>query len=113
MACPPQEFYQPNPLSTYLDVDSLLSIIRSQTQHIQLLENKLRGDEQNSKIIEVPVEINEEKVIMLRDLLSSIHSKEIDPKSEEEWKESFHDALKIISNQKATFEFIKSALIKH
>ncbi len=111
-ACPPQQFYQPNPLSTYLDVDALLSVIRSQAQHVQLLEAKLSGEQQETKIIKVPIEVNEEKVQMLKDLLTFIHGKEINPSKEEEWNELFHEAAKIISDQRATFDFIKSALVR-
>jgi hypothetical protein len=110
-ACPPQESYQPNPIATHLDVESLLSIIRSQAQHIQLLEAEVRG-EKNTKIVEVPVEINEEKVIMLKNLLSCIHDKEITFSTNDELQESFQDAIKIISNQKTTLDFIKSSIIK-
>lgn len=112
MACPPQELYQPNPLATYIDVESLFSIIRSQAQHIQILESKLHGEEQNTKIIEVPIEINEEKVIMLRDLLSCIHGKELRDTSETELKQLFQEAIKIIVDQKTTLEFIKSSITK-
>lgn len=111
-ACPPQELYQPNPLATYIDVESLFSVIRSQAQHIQLLEASIHGEQKNTKIVEVPVEINEEKVIMLKDLLSCIHDKEITCSTDDELKEVFQDAIKIISNQKTTLEFIKSSITK-
>jgi hypothetical protein len=111
-ACPPQELYQPNPIATHLDVESLLSIIRSQAQHIQLLEANIHGEQKNTKIVEVPVEINEEKVIMLKDLLSCIRDKEITCSTDDELKEVFQDAIKIISNQKTTLEFIKSSITK-
>jgi hypothetical protein len=108
-ACPPQTHYQSNPLHEYLAPVDLLSVIRSQANYIISLEEKLRGEKLETRIIEVPIETNTEKVTLFKDLLTFILKEEIRPESHEEWVHATHEATKIVANLQTTIEFIKSA----
>ena len=108
-ACPPQTHYQSNPLHEYLTHVDLLSVIRSQANYIVALEEKLRGEKLETKIVEVPIETNTEKVALFKDLLTFILKEETRPESQEEWVHATHEATKIVANLQTTIEFIKSA----
>lgn len=111
-ACPPQQYYQVNPLSEHLKIEDLLAIIRSQSNHIITLENLVKEKEGVTRIIEVPIEVNVEKVQLLKDLLSFILNQEVNPESEEEWTKISQDAMKTIANFKTTLDFIRAATQK-
>jgi hypothetical protein len=108
-ACPPQQYYQVNPVSDYLKIEDLLAIIRSQSNHIITLENLLKEKENITKIVEVPIETNTEKVELLRDLASFTLGRNVNPDDLELLKNEIHECMKIIADYKATLEFIKSA----
>ena len=108
-ACPPQQYYQVNPLSDHLKIEDLLAIVRSQSSHIITLENLLKEKENITKIIEVPIETNTEKVVLLKDLLTFILCREINSDDLESLKRDVNDSTKIIADFKAALDFIKSA----
>jgi hypothetical protein len=108
-ACPPQQYYQVNPLSDHLKIEDLLAIVRSQSSHIITLENLLKEKENITKIVEVPIETNTEKVALLKDLLMFILCREINPDDLESLKRDVNDSTKIIADFKAALDFIKSA----
>jgi hypothetical protein len=108
-ACPPQKYYQVNPISDHLKIEDLLAIIRSQSNHIITLENLLKEKENVTKIVEVPIETNLEKVDLLRDLLSFILSKEIQSEDIDSLKLASNDAIKSIADMRSAIQFIKSA----
>lgn len=112
-ACPPQQYYQVNPLSEHLKIEDLLAIIRSQSSHIITLENLVKEKENVTRIVEVPIEVNVEKVQLLKDLLSFVLRKEVNPESDDEWTRATQEATKAIADLQATLDFIRAATQKN
>lgn len=112
-ACPPQQYYQVNPLSEHLKIEDLLAIIRSQSSHIITLENLVKEKESVTRIVEVPIEVNTEKVQLLKDLLSFVLRKDVNPDSEDEWTRATQEATKAIADLQATLDFIRAATQKN
>jgi len=112
-ACPPQQYYQVNPLSDHLKIEDLFAIIRSQSSHIITLENLLKEKENITRFIEVPIETNTEKVSLLKDLLTFILGREVDVLDNDSLTASVHDATKVIADLKATIDFIRAATQKN
>lgn len=108
IACPPQQYYQVNPLSDYLRVEDLLAIVRSQSNHIITLENLLKEKECVTKIISVPIETNAEKVQLLVDFLKFVLEEDVDSDDLEVLRLKFNDAIRTVSEFKTALEFIKS-----
>ena len=113
VVCPPQQYYEVNPLSDYLKIDDLFSVIRSQSSHIIALENLLKEKDSVTKFVEVPIETNTEKVALLKDFLRGVLRREIEPQSVEEWSIYTQEARKIIADLQTTLEFIKAATQKN
>ncbi len=112
-ACPPQQYYQVNPLSEHLKIEDLLAIIRSQSSHIITLENLVKEKESVTRIVEVPIEVNTEKVQLLKGLLSFVLRKDANPDSEDEWTRATQEATKTIADLQATLDFIRAATQKN
>lgn len=112
-ACPPQQYYQVNPLSEHLKIEDLLAIIRSQSSHIITLENLLKEKDNVTRFVEVPIEVNVEKVQLLKDLLSFVLRKEVNPEADEEWTRATQEATKAIADLQTTLDFIRAATQKN
>ena len=69
----------------------------------------MKEKENITKIIEVPIETNTEKVVLLKDLLTFILCREINSDDLESLKRDVNDSTKIIADFKAALDFIKSA----
>ncbi len=102
-----------NPLSEHLKIEDLLAIIRSQSSHIITLENLLKEKDNVTRFVEVPIEVNVEKVQLLKDLLSFVLRKEVNPEADEEWTRATQEATKAIADLQTTLDFIRAATQKN